>query len=142
MSLIQFLFSFQDRVRRLHLWLFFLVLSALYGGLFWQFGTITHVHHGGGMANGHWSGPDFAGVWLLSDSPFIGLFALVATWAKLAVLVKRWHDRDKSGWWVLIGLIPLIGGIWMLIECGFLDGTPGSNKYGPSPKGEGTSVRA
>jgi len=31
-------------------------------------------------------------------------------------------------------LIPVIGGLWTLIECGFLDGTPGSNKYGPSPK--------
>ena len=75
-------------------------------------------------------------------NPIIDVFALVAIWMKLAVLVKRWHDRDKSGWWMLIGLIPLIGGLWILIECGFLDGTRGSNKYGLSPKGIGAPAGA
>ncbi len=51
----------------------------------------------------------------------------------LAVAIKRWHDRDKSGWWVLIGLIPVIGWIWALIEAGFLAGTPGPNRFGQAP---------
>ncbi|ESQ83732.1 hypothetical protein AEAC466_12050 [Asticcacaulis sp. AC466] len=134
MSLAQFLFSFQGRVRRLHLWLFLLALSVAYGGLFWQFGHF-HVDHGGGWMNGShyaWYGPGF---YFVSHNPAFGLFALVAVWMKLAVLVKRWHDRDKSGWWMLIGLIPFVGGLWILIECGFLDGTPGPNRFGPSPKG-------
>ncbi|HZZ90140.1 MAG TPA: DUF805 domain-containing protein [Caulobacteraceae bacterium] len=63
------------------------------------------------------------------------LLLLVLIWPALAVQVKRWHDRDKSGWWVLISLIPLIGFIWVIVECGILDGTPGPNKFGPSPKG-------
>ncbi|TGR16409.1 DUF805 domain-containing protein, partial [Mesorhizobium sp. M8A.F.Ca.ET.197.01.1.1] len=46
---------------------------------------------------------------------------------------KRWHDRNKSGWWTLIGLIPIIGGIWLLIELGILEGTRGANQYGPDP---------
>ena len=46
------------------------------------------------------------------------------------VHIKRFHDRDKSGWWVLIGLIPIIGAIWLLIELGFLKGTPGPNRFG------------
>ena len=50
-----------------------------------------------------------------------------------AITTKRWHDRDKSGWWSLIGFIPIIGGLWMLIECGFLGGTDGSNSFGPDP---------
>ena len=129
MSIFEFLFSFQGRVRRLHFWIFFLVLGALYGGLFWQFGHV-HVDHGG-MQNL----PHAYGLTLITHNPFIGLLGLAAIWMKLAVLVKRWHDRDKSGWWVLIVLIPLIGWFWQLIECGFLDGTQGPNKYGPSPKG-------
>ncbi len=44
-------------------------------------------------------------------------------WVTLAVAVKRWHDRDKSGWWVLIGLIPFIGPIWAFVETGCLRGT-------------------
>jgi len=47
-----------------------------------------------------------------------------------AIYTKRWHDRDKSGWWSLIGFVPLIGGLWLLIELGFLGGTPGSNRFG------------
>jgi hypothetical protein len=46
------------------------------------------------------------------------------------VYIKRFHDRDKSGWWVLIWLIPIIGAIWLLIELGFLKGTPGPNRFG------------
>lgn len=58
---------------------------------------------------------------------------IMLIWASLAVQVKRWHDRDKSGWWVLIGLIPLVGPIWQLVECGFLEGTQGDNQFGPMP---------
>ncbi len=47
--------------------------------------------------------------------------------------MKRYHDRNKSGWWVLIVFVPVIGGLWYLIECGFLRGTPGPNNYGPDP---------
>ena len=43
---------------------------------------------------------------------------------------KRFHDRNKSAWWVLIGCIPFIGGLWIFIECGCLPGTPGPNRFG------------
>ncbi|MDH4289059.1 MAG: DUF805 domain-containing protein [Aquincola sp.] len=51
-------------------------------------------------------------------------------WPALALSVKRWHDRDKSGWWVLVALIPFIGWLWMLIENGVRRGTVGPNRYG------------
>ena len=54
-------------------------------------------------------------------------------WIGIALSIKRWHDRDKSGWWILIGLVPLVGAIWAFIETGFLEGTPGPNQYGPDP---------
>ena len=47
--------------------------------------------------------------------------------------VRRFHDRGKSGWWSLIGLVPFIGGIWILVECGCLKGTDGPNQYGDDP---------
>ncbi len=59
---------------------------------------------------------------------------IMLIWASLAVQVKRWHDRDKSGWWVLISLVPVIGAIWQLVECGFLEGTQGDNQFGPVPR--------
>ncbi len=61
------------------------------------------------------------------------LLTLLVIWPSLAISIKRWHDRGKSGWWVLIGLVPLIGGLWAIIETGFLPGTPGPNEYGPDP---------
>ena len=66
-----------------------------------------------------------------------GTISVVATLALLyptiVLYAKRWHDRGKSGWWTLIGLVPIIGGLWMLIELGFLKGTDGDNQYGPDP---------
>ncbi len=53
-------------------------------------------------------------------------------WISLAVQAKRWHDRDKSAWWILINLVPVIGGLWALVETGFLAGTEGANRFGPS----------
>ena len=132
MSIVQFLFSFEGRIRRLHFWLAFLVIGALYGSLFWQLGH-WHVDHGMGDG-GPFGSTDSWGVTGVISSPIFDIFAIAAVWIKLAVLVKRWHDRDKSGWFVLVMFIPVIGWLWQLIECGFLDGTPGSNRFGPSPK--------
>ena len=51
----------------------------------------------------------------------------------LAVTVRCLHDTGKSGWMLLIGLIPLVGSIILLVFY-FTDGDPGANQYGPSPK--------
>ncbi len=70
------------------------------------------------------------------SSAFIIIYAIVALGVLvpgLAVLWRRLHDTGRSGWWVLIGLVPLVGVIVLIV---FLatDGTPTENKYGPSPK--------
>lgn len=50
----------------------------------------------------------------------------------LAVLVRRLHDTDRSGWWCLVGVIPLIGWIFVLVwTC--MPGTFGPNRFGPDP---------
>jgi uncharacterized membrane protein YhaH (DUF805 family) len=54
-------------------------------------------------------------------------------WTLLALQVKRWHDRNKSGWWVLIALLPVAGPIWAFVEAGCLRGTEGSNNFGGDP---------
>ena len=68
------------------------------------------------------------GVGLLS-----GLYSLAVLIPTLAVTVRRLHDVDRSGWWIFINLIPLIGTIVLLVFA-VTDGTPGSNRYGPNPK--------
>ena len=66
-------------------------------------------------------------------SPLFGFLMLPVIAFSIIVQIKRWHDRDKSGWWVLINFVPCIGGLWSLIECGFLRGTTGPNRFGPDP---------
>jgi uncharacterized membrane protein YhaH (DUF805 family) len=69
---------------------------------------------------------------ILSVLPLF-LVSLLVLWPSLIIGIKRWHDRDKSGWFVLVPLIPVVGPIWALVECGFLPGTSGPNRYGPDP---------
>ena len=63
-----------------------------------------------------------------------GIYGLAIIIPSIAVSVRRLHDIDRTGWWILIGLVPLIGGIVLLVFA-LLDSTPGSNRYGPNPKG-------
>ena len=51
----------------------------------------------------------------------------------LAVSVRRLHDIGRSGWWLLLSLIPLVGSIILIIWCCF-DSQPGANQYGSNPK--------
>jgi uncharacterized membrane protein YhaH (DUF805 family) len=51
----------------------------------------------------------------------------------LAVAVRRLHDTDRTGWWLLIGLVPVIGGIVLLVFM-LLDSDPHPNRFGASPK--------
>jgi uncharacterized membrane protein YhaH (DUF805 family) len=127
MNITHLLFSYQGRVRRSHFWLGLIgagvVFCVLYGILFSM----------SGYASGSPNGLVIA-LMLAVD--------LVWLYVALAIDVKRCHDRDKSGWFVLIGLIPIIGAIWLLVELGFLDGTQGPNRFGPSPKGIGGDAPA
>ena len=64
----------------------------------------------------------------------VGLIWILATLVPaLAVLIRRLHDTGRSGWWALIGLVPLVGAIVLLVFT-VEDSHAGENNYGPSPK--------
>jgi uncharacterized membrane protein YhaH (DUF805 family) len=110
----QFYLTAQGRVNRKQWWLRlvvpFFIISVVLTLIDMAIGTYSSQNGGG----------------LLS-----GLFGLAVLIPSILVDIKRWHDRDKSGWWMLILLVPIIGAIWFLIELGFLAGTPGPNRFGP-----------
>ena len=66
-------------------------------------------------------------------SGLIALYALAVIIPSLAVAIRRLHDTGRSGWWMLISFVPLIGGIILLVFFA-QDGEPGDNQYGPNPK--------
>ena len=68
-----------------------------------------------------------------------GIYSLAVLIPTLAVTVRRLHDIDRTGWWVLISLVPVIGTIVLLVFA-VLDGTPGANRFGPNPKASGKVV--
>jgi uncharacterized membrane protein YhaH (DUF805 family) len=145
------LFSFKGRINRGKYWLAVLIYMAVWT----TFIAVSLVWLGGLNIDNLLS---FAGAALLIW--LIGLVLLVLeTWSGLAVAVKRLHDRNKSGWWVLLFWLgpsilvswqtaaPDLGGgfilalaagalgIWAFVELGCLRGTPGPNRYGPDPLG-------
>jgi uncharacterized membrane protein YhaH (DUF805 family) len=62
-----------------------------------------------------------------------GIYALAVLIPSLAVGIRRLHDTNRSGWWLLIALIPIVGTIVLLVFM-VQDSDPGENLYGPNPK--------
>jgi uncharacterized membrane protein YhaH (DUF805 family) len=61
------------------------------------------------------------------------IWILITIVPAIGVLVRRLHDTGRSGWWALIGLVPIVGAIVLLVFT-VLDSEAAENKYGPSPK--------
>ncbi len=106
-----FLFSFEGRINRKPFWLFSLSVFVLY--------IITRLIYFGKIA--------------IKQDTFTIVFSMIFVWPSLAVMAKRWHDRNKSGQWLLVSAIPLIGAFWTIIELGLLEGTVGENRFGKDP---------
>ena len=66
--------------------------------------------------------------------PLTALFVLGSLVPSIAVSIRRLHDTDRSGWWLLLALVPIIGSL-VLLYFYILEGTRGQNEYGADPKG-------
>ena len=106
---------FEGRSRRKEYWFF-----GLFNAIFSVVLVIADVFFG---TSGGVSSPG-----LLSGVYTLGVFL-----PALAVLVRRLHDTNRSGWWVLISFLPLIG-VLVLLFFSLQEGQPGENQYGFSPK--------
>lgn len=126
--------DFSGRSRRQEYWMFQLLLIILYLPLtIWFYVSFFNSYLSSGI-----SGSDqFWQSWSFLTS----LFLLIALWLAtvvpaLAVTIRRFHDQGLSGWYFLLNLIPIVGGI-ILIVFMCLPGTVGDNDYGPDPKSPG-----
>jgi uncharacterized membrane protein YhaH (DUF805 family) len=122
--------QFTGRSRRKEYWMFVLFFVILYViamtlDSLLGFGTTTRYADMSGNS---------ASVGFNSSGGILTLLAMLALLVpSIAVAVRRLHDTDRSGWWILIGLIPLVGTI-VLIVFYCTDGTKGSNRFGEDPK--------
>ena len=115
------LWSFEGRIGRAGFWLGVLcmILLAMATGIaatFFGVPPITAASEPSQIS------PAFAAIF--------GIGSIAILYVQLAICVKRFHDRGKSGWWALIAFVPVIGSLWILIELGMLPGDPGPNAYG------------
>jgi uncharacterized membrane protein YhaH (DUF805 family) len=118
---LRLFFSFDGRIRRRDYWFTQIAVSALmYLGLWLETSVLPAAK--GNMAA------------LLPLLLFSLSLPIIGVWSALATQVKRWHDRDKSWFWLFISFVPFIGGLWMFVELGCLDGDSGDNRFGHSPK--------
>ena len=130
MSFVTILFSFKGRINRAKFWMYHWVYPMLIGCAALIVVTAVYLvgaiplYLAGAIQSITWERP--AELMM----PFGGVFTV---WVQLAAIAKRWHDRDKSAWWTLIGVIPIVGPIWVMVEVGFLKGTEGPNRFGPDP---------
>ena len=114
--------DFSGRSRRQEFWMFQLLVFLVV--------VVLQIVGGVGIAVGGDSGGGvLGGMFML----LFAVFALGSLIPSLAVTVRRLHDTDKSGWMILLGLIPLVGSIILLVfYC--TEGTRGPNRFGPDPK--------
>jgi uncharacterized membrane protein YhaH (DUF805 family) len=105
---------FAGRARRSEFWMFSLINSIIFSVL-WFFALTQN-----GIVGGFF--------FVLYLAFFFGTFI-----PGIAVLIRRLHDTDHSGWWFLIWAIPLIGSIIVIVWLAS-DSTPSTNKFGPNPK--------
>ena len=116
----KFLFSFDGRITRKAYWMYFVV--ALILGIVLQVAAIGT----GGVSMDPRAPPPSIPRWFW-------LVQIPLFWIGLAIMAKRWHDQDKSGWFSLLLLIPLLGVLIVIIMLGFIGGTPGPNRFGEAP---------
>ncbi len=105
---------FRGRARRKAYWWFFLIYMLLSAALAVVDAIIGKYDSA-------------TGVGLLS-----GLFGLATFLPALGLTVRRLHDTDRSGWWLLVSLVPFIGAIVLIVFAASI-GTRGDNRYGPDP---------
>ncbi|MDC5840038.1 DUF805 domain-containing protein [Vibrio europaeus] len=141
MSMKELLFSFQGRIGRKTYWIWNVVYYLMIVGFALGMNVLA---------------PSIAHL-------ILPVFLIVVLVPDLAITAKRWHDRGKSSWWLLLNIPLVIGrmtvpvgdpslagqpsilqaatsfaalacGLWILVECGFLKGTDGENQYGPESR--------
>lgn len=122
--------DFQGRSRRLEYWMFVLFTTILYVAFF---AVAAMLGAFGDMAGVTGADPTVSTSFVLAMGLSLLLIAVLLI-PSLAVIVRRFHDQNLTGWFALLSLIPYLGGLIIFVFM-LLPGTRGPNKFGPDPKG-------
>ena len=121
-------FQFSGRSRRKEYWMF----ALLFWILFVIAGIIDTMLGFGAVETGT-AAASYSYDWKVENGPVMIAVSLLFFFPHLAVSVRRLHDTNRTGWWLLILLVPLVGLVVMFVFL-CLDGTIGPNRFGPDPK--------
>jgi len=108
--MIKNLFSFEGRMNRAKYWLYIIAVTILAAVLFAIASGISIILPKIGIA-------------------LMLIVAIASLWISFSIQIKRWHDLDKSGWMILLNIIPILN-IVAFVVTGFFKGTTGSNRFG------------
>ncbi|MGB3808966.1 MAG: DUF805 domain-containing protein [Parvibaculum sp.] len=126
MGLTNILVSFEGRINRRPIWAFTLFAAAVNAALgYVAYHYMMQIPVTPGMTADEL-------LQQVQNINLIKLVGLILLWPWLALSVKRAHDRDRSGWFLLLFLVPILN-IWPAIELTCVAGTPGSNRFGTDP---------
>jgi uncharacterized membrane protein YhaH (DUF805 family) len=132
---LDFLFlGYSGRIGRGAYWLGFLALTIIQWVVIWLLLQLAHgsIEQLAMLQDGpeHILPPEVGRDLMMHIGLPMLIIVVLFLYPSYAICTKRWHDRGKSGWWSLIMFVPIIGGLWALIELGFLGGDEGANQYG------------
>jgi len=136
MSLLNLFLGFRGRIGRGMWWLCHAVAILMFVGAQVVFKMVTGLDVGAeaGEENIEAAVASIGAKGVYLALALMVVLMLLALWISIAGTVKRFHDRDKSGFWWLINFVPF-GGFWILAECGFFEGMYESNGYGDPGSG-------
>lgn len=128
LGLLRYFFSFYGRINRTQYWIYWVTVAGVFAG-----SQIFYSLSGGFAIRNPTLFQDFMALLMLATWV---AFPILVTICCAMIHIKRFHDRNKTGLLFLVAAIPVVGTIWVLVQCGVMRGTEGPNRYDKEPGGQ------
>lgn len=125
-SPLAILFSLKGRLTRKNWWLWGVLAPAVASAVIYYLLVIAGLDRTWVLTLPDGTSPQ--GLQEISAASLIAM--VIVAWPQWATLLKRWHDRNRATWSLVVAVLSIVGCVWVLVEAGFLRGTKGPNRFG------------